>query len=70
MTLETSGTNYAKKVHLKGPIVLFRLVYKSLHQDDKQTPYDNLTEYWNGDHILYTIYDIVLPVSYFFKPKI
>ena len=32
--------------------------------------YHNLAKYWNGDHILYTIYDIVLPASYFFKQKL
>ena len=44
---------------------------KSLHQDDKHMSYHNLAKYWNGDHILlHTIYDIILPASYFFEPKL
>ena len=31
--------------------------------------YHNLAKYWNGDHILYTIYDIVLPAFLYLKPK-
>ena len=32
--------------------------------------YHNLAKYWNGDHILYTIYDIVFLAFYFLKPKL
>ena len=46
-----------------------KVVYKSLHQDDKYMSYHNLAKYWNGDHILYTIYDIVLPAFLYLKPK-
>ena len=42
---------------------------RSLHQDDKHMSYHNLAKYWNGDHILYTIYDIVLPAFLYLKPK-
>jgi len=32
--------------------------------------YHNLAKHLNGDHILYSIYDIVLPAFPFLKPKL